>query len=105
MASESAQRRIDILLDEATKAVAESNWAVVLNRAENVLRMETENEDARAFMATAERQPVSSGLRGTRPVKHGVNEASADQEGPRQVLAVRAGPLVESGRVRPACPR
>ena len=56
MASESAQRRIDILLDEATKAVAESNWAVVLNRAENVLRMETENEDARAYMAVAERE-------------------------------------------------
>ena len=56
MASESAQRRIDILLDEATKAVAESNWAVVLNRTENVLRMETENEDARAYMAVAERE-------------------------------------------------
>ena len=56
MASQSIQRRIDLLLDEANKAVAESNWAVVLNCAEHVLRMNTENEPARAFMAVAERE-------------------------------------------------
>ena len=66
MASESVQARIDRLLDEAREAVAESNWAVVLNRAQNVLRIETENEDARAYLVAAERalgmQSLSSDL-------------------------------------------
>ena len=55
MASENVQRRIAMLLEKADQAVAESDWAAVLNCAENVLRMETENEAARAFMAAAER--------------------------------------------------
>ena len=56
MASESVQRRIENLLNAANEAVAESNWAVVRNRAENVLRIDPVNEDALAFMATAERR-------------------------------------------------
>ena len=55
MASESVQKRIAILLNEAQEAAAESDWAVVLNRAQNVLRMESENEEARAYLAAAER--------------------------------------------------
>ena len=55
MVSESVQARIDRLLNEAREAVAELNWAVVLNRAQNVLRIESENEDARALLAAAER--------------------------------------------------
>ena len=66
MASESVQARIDRLLNEAREAVAESNWAVVLNHAQNVLRIESENEDARTYLAAAERalgmQSLSSDL-------------------------------------------
>ena len=66
MASESVQARIDRLLNEAREAVAESNWAVVLNHAQNVLRIETENEDARTYLVAAERalgmQSLSSDL-------------------------------------------
>ena len=45
MASERIQKRIDILLDEADEAVAESDWAVVRDRAQNVLRFDPENKD------------------------------------------------------------
>ena len=66
MASESVQARIDRILNEAREAVAESNWAVVLNHAQNVLRIETENEDARTYLVAAERalgmQSLSSDL-------------------------------------------
>ena len=55
MASERIQRRIDILLDEADEAVAKSDWAVVLDRALNVLRLDPENQDARSYLTAAER--------------------------------------------------
>ncbi|MFB3060705.1 MAG: hypothetical protein ACE10C_04965 [Candidatus Binatia bacterium] len=54
MSSESVQKRIELLLKEVAEAVAESNWAVVINRAQNVLRMESENKDALAYMDAAE---------------------------------------------------
>ena len=54
MASERIQRRIDILLDEADEAVAKSDWAVVLDRALNVLRLDPENQDARSYLTAAE---------------------------------------------------
>ena len=40
MASERIQRRIDILLDEADEAIAKSDWAVVRDRAQNVLALD-----------------------------------------------------------------
>ena len=55
MASESVHKRIERLLKEAQEVVAESDWAVVLNCAENVLRMESENKIARAYLSTAGR--------------------------------------------------
>ncbi len=54
MSSESVQKRIELLLKEVAEAVAESDWAVVINRAQNVLRMESENKDALAYMDAAE---------------------------------------------------
>ena len=54
MASDRIQRRIDILLDEADEAVAKSDWAVVLDRALNVLRLDPENQDARSYLTAAE---------------------------------------------------
>jgi alkyl sulfatase BDS1-like metallo-beta-lactamase superfamily hydrolase len=55
MASESVHKRIESLLKEAQEAAAESDWVVVLNCAENVLRIESENEDARGYLAAAGR--------------------------------------------------
>ena len=40
MASERIQRRIDILLDEADKAIAGSDWSAVRDRAKNVLALD-----------------------------------------------------------------
>ena len=48
MATERIQRRIDLLLDEADQAVANSEWELVLDRAKNVLAFDPENQDALA---------------------------------------------------------
>jgi len=55
MATERIQRRIDLLLDEADQAVANSEWELVLDRAKNVLAFDPENQDALAFLTAAER--------------------------------------------------
>ena len=55
MATERIQRRIDRLLDEADEAVSRSDWALVRDRAQNVLAFDPENSDALAFLAAAER--------------------------------------------------
>ena len=46
MASERVQKQIDRLLDEAEAAIAISDWAVVGDRARNVLRLDPDNSDA-----------------------------------------------------------
>ena len=55
MASERIQRRIDILLDEADQAVAQTDWTVVRDRAQNVLALDPNNGDAITFLAAADR--------------------------------------------------
>ena len=55
MASERVQRRIDILLDEADQAIAQSDWFVVRDRAQNVLALDPDNSDAATFLAAADR--------------------------------------------------
>ena len=55
MASERIQRRIDILLDEADQAVAQTDWTVVRDRAQNVLALDPTNGDAITFLAAADR--------------------------------------------------
>ena len=55
MASERIQRRIGILLDEADGAIAHSDWVVVLDRAQNVLRLDPDIVDALSYLAAAER--------------------------------------------------
>ena len=60
MASERVQRRIDILLDEADQAIAQSDWSVVRDRAQNVLALDPNNGDAATFLATADRALASS---------------------------------------------
>ena len=60
MASERVQRRIDILLDEADQAIAQSDWSVVRDRAQNVLALDPDNGDAATFLAAADRALASS---------------------------------------------
>ena len=55
MASKRIQRRIETLLDEADEAVANSDWAVVRDRAQNVLRLDPDNQDALSYLAAADR--------------------------------------------------
>ena len=59
MASERLQRRIDILLDEADQAIAQSEWSVVRDRAQNVLALDPDNGDAATFLAAANRALAS----------------------------------------------
>src|SRR5579862_3518866 len=58
------QRQIDRLLDEADRAAAERNWSLVRELCDQVLLIDPENADARAFTAIAER-----GLRGQTAVE------------------------------------
>jgi len=53
MTSERLQRQIDRLLDEAEKAVSAEDWARVTDLANRVLALDTENGDARGFVALA----------------------------------------------------
>ena len=67
MVSDRIQRRIEILLDEADQAVSLSDWAVVRDRARNVLRLNPENGDALAYLAAAERDSGDSSTPLPRP--------------------------------------
>ena len=53
MASERVQRTIERLLDEAEDAISQSDWAVVRDRAQNVLALDHDNRDALAFVEAA----------------------------------------------------
>ncbi|HTE86088.1 MAG TPA: AAA family ATPase, partial [Dehalococcoidia bacterium] len=57
MPSERIQRQIDRLLDEAEQAAGGGDWELVLTRSRHVLRLDPDNEDARAFLAAAGREP------------------------------------------------
>jgi class 3 adenylate cyclase/predicted ATPase len=57
MPSERFQRQIDRLLDEAEQAIAASEWGLVRARCEQVLRLDPDNADARAYLAAAGRGP------------------------------------------------
>ncbi len=50
MASERIQRRIDLLLDQIEEAVDQLNWEVVRERAQAVLALDRENQDALSFL-------------------------------------------------------
>ena len=61
MASERVQRRIDIPLGEADQAIAQSDWSVVRDRAQNVLALDPDNGDAATFLAAADGALASGG--------------------------------------------
>ena len=79
MASERVQRRIDILLDEADQAIAQSDWSVVRDRAQNVLALDPDNGDAATFLAAADRALASSGQMPASTSTPTSKEPSADQ--------------------------
>src|SRR5262245_8237144 len=79
MRSDRIQRRIDVLLDEADQAVADSNWALVRDRAENVLAFDPTNADAQAFLEAAERALARPGALAARPT-----EPSAPDDAPAE---------------------
>ncbi len=54
MASERVQRRIDRLLDQIEEAVDQLEWATVHDRAQAVLALDRENQDALTFLEAAE---------------------------------------------------
>ena len=55
MASQRLQRQIERLLDEAVEAIAQREWASVLERAQDVVAIDPEHEEGHAFLAAAER--------------------------------------------------
>ncbi|MSQ15720.1 MAG: hypothetical protein EXR50_07655, partial [Dehalococcoidia bacterium] len=55
MPSEFIQRQIDRLLEQAAEALSQSNWALVRDRARNVLALDPDNGDAAALLADAQR--------------------------------------------------
>ena len=57
MRSERIVRQIERLLDEAEAALQQSKWDVVRDRAQNVLRLDPDNQDGRIYLAAADRDP------------------------------------------------
>jgi len=55
MASERFQRRIDRILDQIEDAADRRDWAAVRQGALDLLVFDTENEDAKNFLAAAQR--------------------------------------------------
>lgn len=55
MVSERTQRQIDRLLDEAEDAMRQLAWDTVRARVQAVLSLDPENQDARNYLAAAER--------------------------------------------------
>ncbi|MSQ15644.1 MAG: serine/threonine protein kinase, partial [Dehalococcoidia bacterium] len=62
MTSERVQRQIDGFLDEAEAAMANSDWSLVRDRCDKVLRLDSENPDALAYLAAANKDlgPVTA---------------------------------------------
>src|SRR5262245_51452172 len=60
MLSDRVQRQIDRLLDEAEQAITQDDWSTVRQRAQAALRMDPGNRDALAYLAAAERDPITA---------------------------------------------
>ena len=83
MASERIQRQIDRLLDQVEEAISQRKWPVARDNAQDVLALDPENSDARAYLAAAKRALSSS----DGPV------ASEGAPGPDQVPAETTPPV------------
>ncbi len=56
MPSERVKRQINALLDEAEQAVKKSDWALVRERADQVLTLDPDNEDGLFYLVAAQRR-------------------------------------------------
>jgi len=86
MPSERVQRHIDRLLDEADRAIAQRDWALVRQCCADILRIDPDNEDARTFLAAAEREPWDSPL----PGGEGEGEGARERQHPPDVAPASA---------------
>jgi tetratricopeptide (TPR) repeat protein len=68
--SERIQRQIDRLLDAADQAFTARDWAALRDASSDVLSLDSENAEAKAFMAAAERN-LSEGLQAPAASPHG----------------------------------
>ncbi len=59
MSSDRMRRQIDRLLDEAEEAISQRDWVTVGNRAQDVLRLDPANTDAKGYLEAAVRDPVA----------------------------------------------
>ena len=60
MAGERIQRQIDRLLDEAEEAFVQRDWDTLSDRAQDVLLLDSDNQDARAFLEAGEKALLAS---------------------------------------------
>ncbi|MBI4202670.1 MAG: serine/threonine protein kinase, partial [Chloroflexi bacterium] len=104
MTSDRIKRRIEALLDEADQAVAQSQWDVARDRAQNVLAFDPDNADAKAYLAAAERA-LSSSPSPTRGEGRGGGQATARAGvSPSHVGAQGLAPLPSPQPPTPAYP-
>ncbi len=77
MPSKRIQRQIDTLLDQAEEAVAQADWAAVLERADGVLAIDADDEDALAFRAITDAGQARRAGGSPEPALAGTVEAAA----------------------------
>ena len=94
MPSERVQRQIDRLLDEAEAAITGLDWVAVGERAQAVLRLDPENQDATSYLAASGRDstpdiphPATSDASLSRLEKYIPKELLAKLEGARRTGA------------------
>ncbi len=75
--SDRMRRQIERLLDEADEAIRQRDWSRVRECADDVLALEPKNDDARGFLAAAERALAGRTLA---PAPMGAPEAAAPPE-------------------------
>ena len=63
MVSERVQRRIEQFLDEAEEALAANNWDTAEKRAEAVLSLDPENQDAATSLGAVDPSPYSAEIK------------------------------------------
>ncbi len=90
MAAEFIQRQIDRLLGQAAEALDRSDWDTVRQRAEDVLRLDPDNADARSLEEAARRSPRGWGPRAPRK-SYGLRSGFAyASDYPHEVDALKA---------------
>ncbi|MGI8422661.1 MAG: AAA family ATPase [Chloroflexota bacterium] len=90
MPTERIQRQVSLLLDKAEAAVAAGDWAAVRDITTTVLRLDPENDDARAYLEAVARGAESV------PQQAGSARPPDEEMGERRQLTVMFCDLVDS---------